>query len=271
MIIGCCRSIRSSFVTRGKERVYGLWPKASAPLLALLLLNQGCAAPAPRLESYLGPSPSQERQASQDSARLSGLPQEAGVIVINDTSVPGSAPALVQETRSVFTDRAKQWTEQAIPVRVVAILANGAAIKADRPLQSLTELAAEQRLSHLLLVILSSAESEVPVRLSLGGPESTSVPGSEVNNYALVELALLEVQNGKSLVRAQGRGWATLETLARAGRSHRYPIIFPSGRATAVAAGDLEPRDALRLTAGLEALEQALVQLRARWASLKAS
>ena len=76
------------------------------------------------------------------------------------------------------------------------------------------ELAQAQGADYLLLAIFSSAETEVPSQLPLagfqqGGLSRGTVLGYLAENYALVELALLESATGVPLVQADGRAWST--------------------------------------------------------------
>ncbi|MEK6526744.1 MAG: hypothetical protein AABZ22_07715, partial [Nitrospirota bacterium] len=64
--------------------------------------------------------------------------------------------------------------------------------------------------------VVSSTEQEYPLMVFLGW-HSHSQPGLRRDNWSLIEVALVDVKSGRSLLRAEGRGWATLDRLMAPG------------------------------------------------------
>jgi hypothetical protein len=122
----------------------------------------------------------------------------------------------------------------------------------------------------VLIALFSSAESEVPVYLPLdGAPEQggarPQVSGFETNNYALAELALLEVQTGRVVAKAEGRAWTQLNHLYAPVESNSYPVIHRSQRIAPIYPKEANAKEVLRSVAGDEALEQAIFDLQKQW------
>jgi hypothetical protein len=123
--------------------------------------------------------------------------------------------------------------------------------------------------------MFSSAELKVPTYLGLGGsPEQgggrPNVPGFEANNYALVELALMDVAPGQFVARADGRAWSQLLRLYVPIKSNVYPVIHRSLRTAPIYPPEDQAKDILRSIAGDEALEQAVLHLQESWAKRSA-
>lgn len=153
----------------------------------------------------------------------------------------------------------RRRVETAVPVRIVRVLAETeAALPHDS--QNLRQLAQERAVPYLLLAMFSSAELKVPTYLGLGGsPEQgggrPNVPGFEANNYALVELALMDVAMGQLVARADGRACSQLLRLSVPIKSNVYPVVHCSLRAAPIYPPEDQAKDVLRSIAGDEALE----------------
>jgi hypothetical protein len=87
------------------------------------------------------------------------------------------------------------------------------------------ELGRQRGVDHLALVIVSSTEREYPVTLFLGWTAHAQ-PGLRRDNWSLLEFALLDLKQGKTLIRAEGRGWATLDWPTAPGINQWYPVIY---------------------------------------------
>ena len=247
-------------------------------MLMLLLtgLVAGCAMkPAARMDAYVGPTTQQEQAMAAESLKALPGPLEVGVLVINDTSAQGSAPALSDKGREFLTDKVRQRIEEKLPLRLVKVLpATDLASRQDP--QLLARLAQEQGVGYLLLAIFSSAESEIPLFLPLdGAPEQggsrAKVSGFEAINYALAELALLDVKTGQVMLRADGRAWSKLNRLYVPVLSNSYPVIHRSLRIAPIYPKEENAKDMLRGIAGDEALEQAVFHLEMAWPKPSAS
>jgi len=222
------------------------------------------------MDSYLG-LPTQGATAITPALveKASG-PFDVGLLVINDISAEDSAPALSDKARAFLTDQVRRRVQTALPIRIVTVFARTeAALPHDS--QKLRQLAQEQAVPYLLLALFSSAESEGPTYLGLdGSPEQggrrPNIPGCEANNYALAELAILDVARGQLVARADGRAWSQLLRLYVRIKSNMYPVIHRSLRAAPIYPSEDQAKDVLRSIAGDEALEQAVMHLQESWA-----
>lgn len=247
--------------------IYRLWTVA---LLLQVLLLVGCSQkPIARMDSYLG----LPTQGATGSTSASG-PFDVGLLVINDSSAQDSAPALSDKARAFLTDQVKRRVEPTLPIHIVTVLAGTEGAVPHDP-QQLRQLAQGQAVPYLLLALFSSAESEVPTYLGLNGsPEQgggrPNVPGFEANNYALAELALVDVATGQLVARAEGRAWSQLLRLYVPIKSNVYPVIHRSLRTAPIYPPEDQAKDVLRSIAGDEALEQAVMHLQELWAKRSA-
>lgn len=230
----------------------------------------GCSQyPLPRMDHYLGGAGEGARLAQTvQPGRLHGA-INAGLLLIHDASVERSAPALSDGAKAFLSNQVRERVEAATPIRLVQVLT-----VADPSLPqdqgALARLAREQGLTHLLVALFSSAESEVPAYLPLtGDPEQgggrPKVPGYEAINYALAELALIDAADGQMVARSQGRAWTRLNRLNVPIKSNAYPVIHRSLRVAPIYPPEADAKDILRSIAGDEALEQAVAKLEEAW------
>ena len=248
---------------------------AALLLLDSILVSACTTKPPARMDAYVGPTTQQEQAMAAESLKALPGPLEVGVLVINDTSAQGSAPALSDKGREFLTDQVRQRIEEKLPLRLVKVLpATDLASRQDP--QLLARLAQEQGVGYLLLAIFSGAESEIPLFLPLdGAPEQGGarprVSGFEAINYALAELALLDAKTGQVLIRADGRAWSKLNRLYVPVQSNSYPVIHRSLRIAPIYPKEENAKDMLRGIAGDEALEQAVFHLEMEWPKQNAS
>ena len=245
-------------------------------LLLHALLLAGCSqAPIARMDSYLGLPTQGATAITTAPVDKSSGPFDVGLLVINDISAQGSAPALSDKARTFLTDQVRRRVETTLPIRIVTVL-TGAEAAPPHDSQELRQLAQERAVPYLLLAMFSSAESEVPTYLGLGGsPEQgggrPNVPGFEANNYALVEMALMAVATGQLVARVEGRAWSQLLRLSVPIKSNVYPVVHRTQRAAPIYPPENQAKDVLRSIAGDEALEQAVMHLQQLWAKRSAS
>src|SRR5512146_3477405 len=88
-----------------------------------------------------------------------------------------------------------------------------------------TELGRQHGLDYLVVVVLSSMEQEYPVTLFLGWTTHAQ-PGFRRDNWSLLEFALLDLKGNKTLMEAEGRGWATLDRPSAPGINQWYPAVY---------------------------------------------
>ena len=242
---------------------------AAALLLGSLMLTGCSQKPLQRMDSYLGPTGQGEQTIAPVQAQSATGTFDVGLLLINDTSAEGSAPALSDHAKAFLTDQVRRRIEPATPIRIVKVLtATDPSQRQDR--QTLAKLAQEQGLSYLMVTLFSSAESEVPAFLPLGGdPEQGGgrprVLGFEADNYALAELALIDANSAQVIARSDGRAWSRLNRLNVPIESNSYPVIHRSLRVAPIYPPEKDAKDILRSIAGDEALEQAVSKLEQAW------
>ncbi|MBI4402355.1 MAG: hypothetical protein HY581_12080 [Nitrospirae bacterium] len=198
--------------------------RLSAGLLLCLLSLSACASMVPpsRLAEYMGP------QAVSESLSVAALPEQrpirAGLVLIADTTAPDAAPALPDEALLRMAESLKEQFGQFLPIAIDKIIpADG--IKPGGDATQFSELGKKHGVDYLAVVVASSTEQEYPLMVFLGW-HSHMQPGLRRDNWSLVELALVDVKNGRVLLRAEGRGWATLDRPMAPGINQWYPVIW---------------------------------------------
>jgi hypothetical protein len=86
-------------------------------------------------------------------------------------------------------------------------------------------VARQQGVEYLLVTVLSSTEQEYPVSLFLGWTTHRQ-PGFRRDNWSLAEAALIDGSTGKTLLHAEGRAMASLDSPTAPGISQWYPVIY---------------------------------------------
>lgn len=235
----------------------------------LFITMVGCSTgwPQARLANYLGASSS----PAMTTAEIDKLGiVTAGLVVFNDVSAPDSAPQLSEEsfeaiknhvhfrlTKEVSMElkRLEGYIESAPPTEIPLLLSK----------------AKDQLVDYLVLALVSSTEIEVPDRLPLqgglnGGGMRGSLVGYRAENFALAELALLDVRTGQVLMRSDGQAWASLERLDVPLESNIYPVvrrnleippIYPTSEGHA--------HDVMRAVASSDAIDQAVMHFKESW------
>lgn len=228
-------------------------------------LFSACIASVPisRLDSYVVSSTT----PPQGSAAAC-IDREVGLLVINDTGGQGSLPPMSQGGLQNLAEQIKERAEQNLPIKVLKV-ATPRIGAGDTGGFSWKQAALEQGVDVLLLAVVSLVEVKSQDRLPLDGSQDGGggmgmLPGSITSDYALVELGLLDAKANQLLVRAQGRGVATLEQLDSGLTSNAYPVIRQPGNVRRYfPAKDQESAQAMaRAIAVGEALEQALYHLK---------
>ncbi|HJU06836.1 MAG TPA: hypothetical protein VJ692_16925 [Nitrospiraceae bacterium] len=191
----------------------------SAILLAVL---SACASAVPpsRLAAYVG-SPGDDLSFSPD---LPPRPVRAGLVLIPDTSARDAAPALPDEALARLTESLQRELSHALPI-VIERLIPAEGISPAESSSQLTELGQQYGVDYLVFVVVSSTEQEYPMTIFLGWT-THSQPGWRRDNWSLIEIALVDVKTGRTLIRAEGRGWATLDRPTAPGINQWYPVIW---------------------------------------------
>lgn len=192
-------------------------------LVSTSLLLWACASSVPpsRIADYV-PA---DRPADESLLLTYPRPLEAGLVLISDTSAPDAAPNLPEEAMQKLGEELKQEISRVSPVTITTVIpAEGLRPLEDNRAQ-LSDLARKHRLDFVAVVIVSSTEQEYPVTLFLGWT-THSQPGYRRDNWSLLEFALLDVKDGKLLMQAEGRGWATLDWPTAPGINQWYPVVY---------------------------------------------
>jgi hypothetical protein len=224
-----------------------------------------------RLTAYLPPPSPEARTGASSNGAFPVNGVTAALIVLNDTNFEKSAPKLRRETLQHLGEHLKSTLEKQLPIHVSSVV-YPEDLSPQESSEAFTRLAKEQNVSYLLLAVVSSSEREVFERLPMqgnqggGGMRSIGMPGYRAENYARVELALLDGQTGQPVVSTDGQAWATLERLAVPMESNVYPVvrraqtqppIFPNSEGDAF--------ETLRWISGQDAIAQAVMHLEQLW------
>jgi hypothetical protein len=130
-----------------------------------------------------------------------------------------------------------------------------------------SHLGKQQGVDYLVVVIASSTEQEYPVTLFLGWVTHAQ-PGWRRDNWSLLEVALIDVNTGQALLRAEGRGFATLDRPTAPGINQWYPVVwlrpqFPARRFWPPTYAGAP--NTLRVVAMNEAAKRLVLQVREAW------
>ncbi len=174
-----------------------------------LLLLFGCAdGPHPRLNALLGDQTYRELQLHSTWPPI----ERIGLIVHSDATGPGAAQPISSEFLEILSRRTEQFLLQRCQVASVISFPFPSLDQPAEIQQALASRSEEHRLSHILLVILSSRERTGPVTL---GEERmmTQMSGTMVENTALAEVIVLRVSEYQGLITLPASATETLEML----------------------------------------------------------
>jgi hypothetical protein len=148
------------------------------------------------------------------------------LVVVSDTAAPDAAPNLPDEALVRLSEKLRADIEGAIPVSITEVIpADHIRPEPKGDWDQLAGLARERGLDYLALVVLSSTEQEYPMTLFLGWTTHMQ-PGLRRDNWSLLEFALLDLKNNRTLLEAEGRGWATLDRPTAPDIYQWYPVIY---------------------------------------------
>ena len=245
--------------------------------LLVLVLNGACSFnnTPKRLPVYLTPMPATGEAAVKGNTLPLGDITGA-LVVINDTGFQESAPGLQPGTLQNLGGYLQEEVHKQLPIQLSSVLYPDG-LKPNGSADQYIQLAKDHGVPYLLLAILSSSEVEFSDRFPLGGTQGGGggrgwLVGWRAENYARLELALLEVQSGKLMVSKDGQAWAVLERLAVPMESNVYPVvrraqiqapIYPNSEGDAF--------ETLRWVSGQDAIAQAVMHLGGAWEKAKTS
>ena len=237
-------------------------------ILASLLVACGTDSPA-RMNAYLGAMNAKGTAPAQEPVQIPEGGIQAGLLIINDTTAPGSAPSLSPEAFSALSEGIRVQIMNAVPITFVKVLDN-TGITPRGNSEELLARARQEGLSYLMVAILSSNESEIPTYLPIngiiqGGGGPNTVPGYEAQNFSVFELALLDSKTGRSLIQANGRAYSTLYRLNVPTDSNVYPVVVRARLFNPIYPQGNNAHDTLRGIAGDDAIKQGVMHLRIMW------
>ena len=197
-------------------------------LISASLVFWACASSTPpsRLVEYIPVD-----ESGGESLLTQQRPLQAGLVLISDTSDPGAAPNLPEEAMVKLGEELREEISRVLPVNITRVIPAEGIRPHDGNRAQFSELAKKYNLDYLAVVVLSSTEQEYPVSLFLGWTTHNQ-PGLRRDNWSLLEFALLDTKDSKTLVQAEGRGWATLDWPTAPGINQWYPVVYlrPSER-----------------------------------------
>lgn len=229
-----------------------------------------------RLTAYL---PQSTGLSGGDVASMA-LPAEgvtAVLVVLNDSGFEKSAPELRRGTLENLGEHLKTELHKQLPIQIHSVVYPDD-VKPKGSVDPFIRLGKDQNVPYLLLAVLSSSEYEVFDHFPMGGMQQPTgmrgggMPGYRVENYARMELALLDVRTGQSVVSTDGQAWATLERLVVPIESNVYPVvrraqtqppIYPNSEG--------EEYETLRWVSGQDAIGQAVMHLEILWRKSQAA
>ncbi len=237
----------------------------------LVLFFSGCqSSPDSRLQSYLGSHLTPVSQQPALSFFSTKGPLETGLIVINDASGKSAAPVLSPESFAHMKALLQHRVSQELPLSIVKDLAPAGL----RPGQDLSPILAEAErngLAYVLVAILSSEETRYPTYLPFNGVVqqgggTRNNPGYETQNFALMEFALLNVQESRVMLVSDGTAWATLYTLDNQLKSNVYPVVVRALQVNPIYPDSYSnASDILRAVSADDAMKQAVQHFQEAW------
>jgi hypothetical protein len=228
----------------------------------------GCGGwPQARLDAYLGQQPTLDLSGFAD---LPGVVQ-AGLVVINDTTAPDSAPKLSDASFDALAEHVRQQLMHAVPLEVVRVVHSSNPATSFPNFATVLQWGKDQHVDYLVMAVLSSSEIEVPERLpwrgsTLGAIGRGLLLGYRAENLALAELALVDVRSGQVLARVEGNAWASLERLDVPLESNVYPVVRRNQEDPPIyPETEEDAHDVMRAVAGNDAVNQAVMHLKEAW------
>ncbi|NKB81136.1 MAG: hypothetical protein GKS05_04450 [Nitrospirales bacterium] len=239
-----------------------------AGILFVAFLNNGCGSGLhPKMPEYLGAAKGLEH-TGQLHAFASSQPK-TGLLIINDTTAMDSAPPLSQDQFAAFTQWVRERINQDFPITVDEIVLSQDIVP-NGMVRQFVQAGEARGLDHLVLVILSSSETEVPDQFPLGGVVQGGIGrgrvlGFHAENYAFAEIAILDVTTSHILLQADGQDWASLDRLNVPLASNVYPVIYRAQGTAPIYPTEEDAHDVLRGVAASEAMIQAIMHLKEAW------
>ncbi len=224
----------------------------------------GGVSPSSQLPTLLEQEP---RPTSVMQGKLSESPQEklqVGLALVHAESTSDPPTTLSEDSLVRFAARTKSQLENKLPLEIQKVV-RLETLHPGKSVEQIKNLAQDESFEFVILILTSSEETKTPAYLDASSPDVGILPGNKIQNYALVELAFVDLQSGKSLIQAHGRSYALLEQLDVPIESNRYPLVQGSARTNRFYPTDDMALEVLRTVALEEALDQAIMQFDNVW------
>ncbi len=258
-------TIKSSTQSRKPNPIHNLFPGIIGVLATLSLVIAGCNAFSH--PSRLGKILQQESNPnSVIQEKLSGSSNEKLLVrmaFLSDVEESNSSTKLSEDSVAHITDRAKKEIEHRFPL-IIEEVVRLEKLQQVSTMEELKRLNQQPNVEFVLLVLSSSSEITGPAQFNVA-QEVSVVPGTQTENYATIEMALVDLQTGKSLVLATGQSHALLEKFDVPMGSNRYPVVKVADRYNPIFPKDVEAYEVLRIVAMGEALDQAVMHFDSAW------
>lgn len=192
--------------------------------VAGLLGEAACAptVPSSHLPEYLS-DPSDVAGAALPVLPPSGR-MPTGLVLIAPSQESADSSAVAEAARSDAANRLAQELTRTTPFSIVKLFDLPVGAR-ETSREKLAEFGRAQGLNHLLVVVASSEEQEYPITIFLGWV-SHRQPGWRRDHWTLLEAGLLDTETGRTVLTAEGRGWASLDRPAAPGINQWYPVIY---------------------------------------------
>ena len=213
--------------------------------LGFLIMNfGGCVtAPSSRMASVLGLPVDKEMVANHPVLRWPN-DQTVGLMALSDDSGPNAAPAISSAMLSRLSQRTQVNLGKRCATPEIKNISHSG-LGGRQSLSSLIDIAKGHKVESLVIAMFSSTETTEPATFG-EARMMTQMPGSTTHNSALVELALIDVDQGVVMIQANGQATESLDRLnAPLGNDQRT---------------NEEALDILRANAGQQALDRALTE-----------
>ena len=240
--------------------------KITVVLITLSLSISGCSgvSPSSHMPTLIeqDPHPSWALQGKISPASQEKL--QVGLAVVPDVVQSNPPTTLSEDSLERFTARTKSALERKVPLEIQDVV-RLETLQQGKSMEQLQGLGKDEDIEFVILIMTSSDEVTTPAYLDASSPDVGILPGNEIQNYALVEVALVDLQSGKSLIQAHGRSYALLEQLDVPIESNRYPLVKGSVNANRFYPTDDMALEVLRTVALEEALDQAIMRFDSQW------